>query len=118
MGRISGMRWALLAMIVTLGIGIATLGLLGALLFILCAPVLWALFGWDALDVLPPDSMWPIAIYITLLWPPSIPVAYLLVTRFLPPSRRIRKIASFMIVLMLWAAFLSVGCYLAAGGGR
>src|SRR5262245_50238778 len=75
--QMNGATIAILAAVASAGLGILTLGLPGAIIFAACGPLLRVIFGSDALERLPPDSMWPIAILIALLWPISMIIGYL-----------------------------------------
>ena len=86
---------------------VALVGLPGAILFGLMQPVLWLGFGPDAWDRLPGDSLWPIALVISLLWPVSFVPGYLIAYG---PTR----IAIFLAVLAAWNLVLSVWCYMSA----
>ncbi|HNP71622.1 MAG TPA: hypothetical protein PLO33_04715 [Kouleothrix sp.] len=92
--------------------GMMLLGLPGALIFAVATPVITLLFGAGALDALPADSYWPIAIFITLLWPPSIVAGYLLAYRRLAGATAMRRHASFVAVLAVWGLVLSVAMFL------
>lgn len=92
--------------------GVVTLGLPGAVLFTLNAPVLWLLFGADALDKLPPDSYWPIALVMTLLWPASIVAGYLVAFWLLRGASRVGRWGSFAAVLVVWSDILATACYM------
>ncbi len=90
--------------------GVVLLGLPGAILFELSAPLLQLLFGRDALKALPPDSLWPIAIIITVFWPLSIIGGYVVAFRLLHATGRGWQILSFAAILVLWDAVLSSVC--------
>jgi hypothetical protein len=92
--------------------GMLLLGLPGAILFEMSSPFIALLFGAGASDRLPPDSMWPIAIYMTLLWPLSIVIGYMVAFRMLGDQRQWIRIMAFLSVLYVWALLLSIGFYL------
>lgn len=107
-----GLIIALVVAVISAIGGIVLLGIPGAILFELASPFVGLVFGRDALNALPPDSMWPIAIVITLLWPISIVVGYLLAFRLGHNLARVWQIVSFAAILLLWDVVLSSACYM------
>jgi hypothetical protein len=110
-------RGLIIAVVVAVGVAVLSLlllGLPGAILFEMSSPFIALLFGTGASDRLPPDSMWPVAIYITLLWPVSIVIGYLVAFRMLGNQRQWVRIIAFLSILYLWALLLSIGFYLLA----
>ena len=93
---------------------VALVGLPGAILFGLMQPVLWLGFGPDAWDRLPGDSLWPIALVISLLWPVSFVPGYLIAYGPTRPWRQATRIIIFLAVLAAWGLVLSVWCYMSA----
>ncbi len=49
--------------------GLSLLGLPGALLVRMAAPLIDLIFGSGAMNRLPPGSFWPGVLYLSLLWP-------------------------------------------------
>jgi hypothetical protein len=98
-------------------LGILTLGIPGALLFELSSPLLRLIFGADAINRLPPDSMWPIAIYMTLFWPISIVIGYALVAWLFRELPRLGQIGVIALTVFGWSAALSVSFYMMARKG-
>jgi hypothetical protein len=103
---------ALLAALGTAIGGMLLLGLPGAVIFTLATPVIRLLFGAQAREALPADSLWPIAIVITLLWPVSIVAGYLVAYRLLAPAAPVWRHAAFVAVLAGWGLLLSVVLFL------
>lgn len=109
-------RWRLgglwLAVLAAAGFGvfglIPLLGLPGAVVLELSAPAIALALGPGALDALPPDAAWPLAILLTLLWPVSIVAAYLLACRRLAARRRWQRVLACVGVLYAWGAALSI----------
>jgi hypothetical protein len=107
-----GLTIAILTTIASAGLGILTLGLPGAIVFEAFGPLLRLIFGTDALERLPPDSAWPIAIVIALLWPAGILAGYLIGFRLLKHATFAGQIGSFVAVLVSWCGVLAVVCYM------
>jgi hypothetical protein len=107
-----GITIAILVAVACAGLGILTLGLPGAIVFEAFGPLLRAIFGPDALERLPPDSAWPIAILIALLWPVGIVAGYLVGFRLLKNTSVAGQIGGFAAALVVWCGLLSVVCYL------
>lgn len=80
-------RWSWLLAPVLAGLGLLTLGIPGAVLFEGVMGVLELVSGNALRARVPPDSMWPIAIYLSLLWPLSLPLA----AHLAAPQRTRRK---------------------------
>ena len=107
-----GITISILAAVAVAGLGILSLGLPGAIIFGAFGPLLRAIFGPGALERLPPDSAWPIAILIALLWPVSIVAGYLVGFRLLRTAPIAVQIGGFAAALVIWGGVLSVACYL------
>ena len=107
-----GLIISLVVMAIAVVGGILTLGLPGAVLFTLGTPVLWLIFGAQAVDQLPADSLWPIAIVMAIAWPISIVIGYLVASRLLRSTTRLARLGSFVGVLIGWNAVLTTICYL------
>lgn len=103
---------AVIVAVACLVVGMLLLGLPGAAIFVASTPLLQLLFGANALDRLPADSYWPIGIMITLLWPPSIVVGYLLAYRALAAAARGWQHAGFVATLAAWGLALSIVMFL------
>jgi hypothetical protein len=106
-----GLTIVILATIASASLGILSLGLPGAIIFEAFGPLLRLIFGSDALERLPPDSGWPIAIVIALLWPLSIVIGYLVGFRLLKNASRAGQIGGFVAVVVSWCGVLTVVCY-------
>ncbi len=91
--------------------GTVALGLPGAIIFAINSPLIQIIFGPTALEQLPPDSMWPIAIVITLLWPIGLIIGYLVAYHGLSPASRSGRIGLWAGVILGWNAILTFGCY-------
>lgn len=111
-------RNTIIVIIVTalLAIGgiIPFLGIPGAIVFQLSTPFLLMIFGAGALERLPNDSAWPIAIYINLFWPPSILVGYFLSFKLLTISSWFARVGLWSGVVIAWGLLLSIACYVLA----
>ena len=107
-----GLIISLVVMAIAVVGGILTLGLPGAVLFGLGTPILWPTFGMNALDRLPADSLWPIAIVMAICWPVSIVAGYLIAFRLLRGAARAAQLGSFVGVLAGWNALLTLVCYI------
>lgn len=84
------------------GLGLLTLGIPGAILFEGIIGVLELVSGQPLRARVPPDSAWPIAIYLSLLWPFSLPVAAHLAAA--QPTRRKRALIYGTTVVLLCTA--------------
>lgn len=82
--------------VILISIAIAALGFLplmglpGALVFILCEPLVYLIYGpgeFDAFQRALGPSMWALAILLSLLWPISIPVSYWISQKAFGPGR-------------------------------
>ncbi|MBR8832170.1 MAG: hypothetical protein N5P05_002383 [Chroococcopsis gigantea SAG 12.99] len=100
--------------ILAIGGIIPLLGIPGAIVFQLSTPFLPLIFGAEALKRLPSDSAWPIAVYITLLWPPSIVAGYLLSFKLLTISSWLARIGLWSSIVIGWGLLLSIACYILA----
>lgn len=90
--------------------GIAVLGIPGAVIFELTLRLVYRV---DPLEVIPSDSAWPIALYITLLWPISIVLAHLIAYRVFRRLHAVVKLGIALVIviascLMLSALFYSL----------
>lgn len=88
--------------------GVALLGLPGAALLELSVGVL---LGGDALARIPADTVWPAAIYITLLWPPSILLGYALGFRLLRRRSWPVRAGVLLLTVAAWGVLLSLLFY-------
>ena len=96
-----------LAALLLVILGYATLGLPGAVMFELVVGILEAAFGVSRAKV-PPDAAWPIALYITLLWPLSLPLAAMLSA---PRRTRAGRFWMYALVVVLCCTALSLYFY-------
>jgi hypothetical protein len=101
-----------IACAVALGIaGVGTfllLGLPGAVIYEVTGRLI---LGTDPWANLPPDGAWPLSLYLSILWPASIPVGYLLgsgVAYF--TGRHLRGVILFA-VMTAWNITLTIGMY-------
>ena len=98
------LRWSLgLAPLLMLA-GVALLGLPGAFIFELTMAVVGSLFGFSSAD-LPADAAWPLALYLSLLWPLGLPLAALLAGRGRGALWR------YALVLLSWCTAASLGLF-------
>ena len=67
------MRRSLIAALVVAGLGLLSMGVLGALLYYMAAPALWPLYG--NLNDWRGDDVWPATIGVGILWSLSFLVA-------------------------------------------
>lgn len=104
-----GFATALGLKVAAIALGLVMLGLPGAAIFELSYPVIRLVYGEEPRVV--PDAAWPVAIYITLLWPASfLPVAWLASLLF-PAERRTARAAFVIALLVLWGVALSLVLY-------
>ena len=112
-----GLRWAVLAALAVALLGLCPgLGLPGAVLYEFTNRLV---FGGDPWAGHPPDGAWPLAIYLSLLWPLAIPPGYLLARR--AHSRwaaRLSTLAARLfgwgagtVVLLGWGTLLALSAY-------
>jgi hypothetical protein len=101
--------------LVSLGVAVATgglgliplMGIPGALVFGLFWPVATLFLGNAAIDS---DAMWPIAIFMTLLWPISFPLGYLASWGFFAARKRLFKWLVLVSITLLWGLALTFYC--------
>jgi hypothetical protein len=89
-------------------VGIVLLGLPGALAFALGSPFAELIYGSGVTGRIHPDAMWPIAIYMTLLWPISIPAGYALSWGLFKSRKRLAKWLILIGFTLLWATALTL----------
>ncbi len=104
----------LIALGVAIGVavlGLALLGIPGALVFTLLLPVVSLFLSNTSIHA---DAAWPIAIWITLLWPISFPVAYLISWGLFANRKRRFKWLMLLGITLIWALALTFYCAWAA----
>ena len=110
---LSGIQIAIASTIGIILISLLLLGLPGAIIFeLVSAPLIRLLFGVDALTKVPPDSTWPIAIYLSILCPISIVPGYWIAFKVFSSLTKPGQIAIFISFLLLWSWSLSICFYL------
>jgi hypothetical protein len=94
--------------VATGGLGLIPLmGIPGALVFGLFWSVATLFLGNAAIDS---DAMWPIAIFMTLLWPISFPLGYLAAWGFFAGRKRRFKWLVLVGITLLWGLVLTFYC--------
>ena len=107
--RLSGWRVVLLATaLAVLGV-VPLLGLPGAFISMISLPV----FGLSEGN-LHSDAAWPIAIYISLLWPAGLILGYWVGFGLLQKQSKVRQKAAMAGVAMAWCLLLSLLFYAVA----
>jgi hypothetical protein len=92
-----------------IALGLALLGLPGAVIFEGSYPIIRLVFREE--PRIAPDSAWPIAIYITVLWPAAfLPLAWL-ASRLFPGERGGARVAFVVGLLAVWGVALSLVFY-------
>ena len=92
-----------------IALGLALLGLPGAVIFEGCYPIIRLVFREE--PRIAPDSAWPIAIYMTMLWPAAfLPLAWI-ATLLFRGERAAARIAFVVTLLVAWAVALSLVFY-------
>ena len=112
MGR-SPLQVAFLVTLALLAAGWLLLGIPGALLFVLTTALV---LGHDGSQDLHPDAAWPIAIWISLAFPPVIPPATWLLCRRWPGWSSGRLALAVAAVTLAWGAALSLTFYAISPG--
>ena len=103
-----GFAIAIGAKVVAIAGGLLLLGLPGAAIFELSFPIIRLVFREE--PRVAPDSAWPVAIYMTLLWPAAIlPAAWL--ASLLPSARSGARVALVIGLLAAWGLALSLVFY-------
>lgn len=85
---------------------IPLMGIPGALVFGVFSPLADLVYGRGTVQGLKGDTMWPIAILMTWLWPLSIPAGYLLAWGILP--RLGWRLGLMVLVMLLWGLLLTL----------
>ena len=92
-----------------IALGLALLGLPGAVIFETTTRIIGAILGRELR--IAPDSAWPVAIFMTILWPAAfLPLAWL-AGRLFPGERGGRRIAFVVAMLVAWGVALSLVFY-------
>lgn len=86
---------------------IPLMGLPGALIWTLFSPVV-DLLPTDLVKPVEGDSVWGVAIMITVLWPISIPLGYYLSSRWYGPRTLARRL-TWLAIMVAWGGALSLG---------
>jgi hypothetical protein len=85
-------------------LGLALLGIPGALIFTLLLPIVSLFLSNTSIHA---DAAWPIAILITLLWPVSFPLGYLAAWGLFANRKRSFKWLVLVAITLLWALALT-----------
>lgn len=101
-------------LLISLGIALAVallgniplMGLPGALVWSLFLPLADLLLG-GVIPRIRSDALWPLVILMTLLWPISIPLGYVLVWKWFPHQPRAR-VLWWVGLMALWGFALSL----------
>jgi len=98
--------------IVLIAINTPLMGLHGVLVFIVGDQLAMALFG-----KLHGDNYWPIGIYMGFLWPPGIPISYIVAARISIPNLWslfpvLCRVLIFIFLLSVWIVVLSTAFHL------
>jgi hypothetical protein len=102
-------------LLISLGAGLAMagggliplMGIPGALVYSSLYPVVSSLLGNTAIDG---DAMWPIAIFMTLLWPISFPLGYSAAWGLFPGRKRSFKWFVLIGITLVWGFVLTYYC--------
>ena len=99
------MRFSLISFIITLALGLLSMGFLGIGLYYLVSPILNLYF--PPIDSLHGDWAWPAMIISGMVWSFAYPIAgwvYLHLTRF--DWTRMTKVLAYIFILLLWDLIL------------
>lgn len=99
-------------LLMTVGL-IPFMGIPGAIVFELCFPVLRLIYGEEAQRryVATGPSLWGAAIWITLIWPPMLPILWWVVGEIRPFNEGWPRVVNVSIGLYLWGLLLTYICY-------
>lgn len=102
--------------LITLGVAIGTalfgyiplMGLPGALAYVIGSPVAALVYGANIHQSIKSDAFWPMALYMTLLWPISFVVGYLLGWGVFGGRTLFIKWSVLVVTVLLWAIILTL----------
>lgn len=103
------LKWVLITVGTMVG-GIVTVGLPGAAVVALSAPLLMLVYGADFWSRLG-DKAWPLALLVTLVWPLALWPGYVAAFGYLGHLSRWGKIGAYVGLLYLWGVLVSLICY-------
>ena len=91
--------------------GVVLLGLPGAVVYAASKPVIRLVYGSVMTDTELGDRAWPLAIYVSLLWPLGIVVGYFVAFRLGASLPKVGQIVLQLTMMYLWAAGVSLALY-------
>lgn len=101
------MKRSLLLALGLIALGWVTLGIPGAFILEVTLGLLEPVLGISS-DKVPPDAAWPIALYLSFLWPLGLPLAHLLSKPWRGKRGRGWRYA---LVVLLWCVGLALLFY-------
>ncbi len=84
--------------------GVVLLGLPGAVVYAASKPVIRIVYGTVLSDTQLGDRAWPLAIFVSLLWPLGIVACYLVAFRLGASQPKVGQILIHLTTIYLWAA--------------
>ena len=110
-GASPGLHAALAACALTIVAGVFLLGLPGAVVYAASKPLIRLVYGSVMSDSELGDRAWPLAIFVSLLWPFGIVVGYGIAFRLGGALPKPGQVVVLVAVICCWAAGVSVLLY-------
>lgn len=110
------LKLSLMTVVLILGGMVPLMGIPGAFVLLISLPgilILNLITGIDAFEVATETNvMWPLAIYLTILWPLSLVPSYLISYNWLANWLGIRPQWVCLALILLWCNLCTMGCLL------